>query len=77
MKAEVDKLEINELFNVPTGFNNLKTKEDDLDVGKFKTTPAPLKKLNGVMRKKVVKKTVCNKLIMKVPDATTLIHMNQ
>ena len=33
-KAEVDKLDINKLVNVPTGSNNLKTKVNDLDVGK-------------------------------------------
>ena len=36
-KAEVDKLEITNLVNVPTSLNNLKTKVDDLDVGKSKT----------------------------------------
>ena len=33
MKAEVDKLKIIKLFNFPIILNNLKTKEDDLDVG--------------------------------------------
>ena len=45
MKTEVDKLEIKELVNVPTGLNNLKTKIGDLDVGKFKTVPLDLRKL--------------------------------
>ena len=35
-KAEVDKLEINKLINVPTSLNNLKTKVDDLDIVKLK-----------------------------------------
>ena len=41
MKTEVDKLDINKLVNVPTGFNNLKTKVigNLLDVGKLKTVP--------------------------------------
>ena len=30
LKAEVDKLDNNELVNVPTGLNDLKTKVDDL-----------------------------------------------
>ena len=34
LKAEVDILDINKLVNVPTSLNNLKTKADDLDVGK-------------------------------------------
>ena len=33
LKAEVDKLDINKLKNVPTSLNNLKTKVNDLDVG--------------------------------------------
>ena len=44
LRAEVDKLRINELVNVPTGLNDLKTKVDDLDVSKLKTVPIDLKK---------------------------------
>ena len=32
LKAEVDKLDNNELVNVPTGLNDLKTKVDDLEL---------------------------------------------
>ena len=42
-KAEVDKLDIIKLTNVPTRLNNLKTKVDHLDVGKLKTVPAKIK----------------------------------
>ena len=35
LKAEVDKLDINEFANVPTGLNSLRTKVDDLDNDKF------------------------------------------
>ena len=38
------KLETNKLTNVPTTLNNLKTKVDNLDVGKLKTVPIDLKK---------------------------------
>ena len=38
LKAEVDKLGINKLTNVPTSLNNLKTKVDDIDVDKLKTS---------------------------------------
>ena len=48
MKAEVDKLDINKLVNVPTSLNNLKTKVADLDVD--------LKKLSDVVDNQVVKK---------------------
>ena len=64
--------------------NNLKTKVHDLDVGKLKTVPVNLKKLSDVVDNEVVKntkfntlKTEVNSLEKKIPDATTLIHINQ
>ena len=84
MKAEVDKLDINKLVNIPTSLNNLKTKVHDLDLGKFKTVPVDFKKLSDVVDNEVVKntkfsmlKTKVNNLEKKVPDATTLIHISQ
>ena len=84
LKAEVDKLNINKLTNVPTSLNNLKAKVDDLDVGKLKTVPVDLKKLSNVVDNEVVKniklnilKTEVNSLGKKIPDTTTLIHINQ
>ena len=56
LKAEVDKLVLNKLFNVPTDLNNLKTKVDDLDVGKLKTVPIDLKKLSYVVTKEVLER---------------------
>ena len=65
-KVEVDKLDINGLTNVK------------------KTVPVDLKKLSDVINNKVVKnlklntlKTKVNYLEKKIPDATTLIHINQ
>ena len=79
----LDKLDINKLVNVPTSLNNLKTEVDDLDVGKLKTVPIDLKDLSNVVSKEVVKstkfnklKTKLNNLEKKIPDATTLIHIN-
>ena len=84
LKAKVDKLGINKPVNVPTSLNNLKTKVDDLNVGKLKTVPVELKKLSDVVANEVVKntkfntlKTKVNKLLKKLPDVTTLIHINQ
>ena len=84
LKAEVDKLDINKFVNVPTSLNNLKTKVNDLDVGKSKTVPVDLKKLSHVTDNEVVKntklnmlKTKVNILEKKIPDASTLIHINQ
>ena len=62
LKAEVDKLEINKLINVPTSLNNLKTKVDDLDVGNLKTVHVDLKRLSDVVDNEVVKKTKFNTL---------------
>ena len=84
MKAEVDKVDINEIVNVPTSLNNLKTEVDDLNIGKLKTVPVDLKKLSYVVDNKVVKntkfnttKTKVSNLEKKILDATTLIHINQ
>ena len=66
LEAEVDKLDINKLVNVPTSFNNLKAKLNDLDVGKLKTVPADLKKLSDVVDNEVVKNAKFNTLKIKV-----------
>ena len=83
LKSEVDKLDVNKLVNVPIGLNYLKTKVDDSDVGKLKTVPVILKKLSDAVNKKVVKNSKIEKLNAKVnslenriPDETTLIHIN-
>ena len=60
LKAEVDKLDINKLMNVPPSLNNLKTEVDDLDV------PIDLKILIDVVDNYVVKNTKCNTLQTKV-----------
>ena len=83
LKAQVDKLHINKLTNVPASLNDLKTKIDNLDIGELKTVPADLKKLSDVVHNEVVKntkfsplKTKVNYLDKNLPDATTLIHIN-
>ena len=65
MKVEVDKLDINKLVNVPTGFT-LKTKVNELDVGELKTVPVDLKKISDVVKNEVVKNTKFNTLKRKV-----------
>ena len=60
--------------------NNLKTKIDDLDLGKLKTVPIDLKKLSDDVVKNTkfnTLKTNVNSLQKKIPGATTLIHINQ
>ena len=46
--------------------NNLKTKVDDLDVGKLQTVPVDLKKLSDVVDNEVVKNMKSNILKTKV-----------
>ena len=58
LKAEVDKLSINKLVNVPTSLNSLK-KLDDSDL---KTVPADLKRLGNVADNEVVKDAKFNTL---------------
>ena len=62
MKAEADKLHINKQVIVPTSVNNVKTKADDLDVGKFKTVPVDLKKSSDAVHNGGVKNTKFNTL---------------
>ena len=60
MKAEADKLYINQLTYVPTSLNNLKTNVDYIEVGKMKTVLVDLKKLSDVVDNEVVKNTKSN-----------------
>ena len=48
LNAEDHKLDIDKLTNAPNSLNNLKTKIDDLDVGKLKTVPVDLKKTHKI-----------------------------
>ena len=64
--------------------NILKTKADDSDVGKLKTVPIDMKKVSDVIDNDVVEnkkintlKTKVHSLEKKIPDATTLIHINK
>ena len=58
--------DINKLVNVPTSFNNLKTKVDDLDVVKLKTIDLDLGKLNDAVDEQVAKDKKINTLKAKV-----------
>ena len=62
LKVEANKLGINPLVNAATGLYNLKSKIDDLDVDKLKTTPVDLKQLSDVVSKNFGKNTNFNKL---------------
>ena len=79
LKAEIEKLGINKLVNAPTISNNLKTKVNDLYVGKLKTVIEALKKLNDKVENKVVKNVKFNTIKTKVNnlEKNILIHINQ
>ena len=74
LKAEIDKVDINTLFNVPTRVN-----VDDLGVDKLKNCSCSDQLSNEVVKntKFSTLKTKVNSLVKKIPDATTLIHINQ
>ena len=60
--------------------NKSKLKVDDLDISKLETVPTDLKEWSDVIKNEIVKntqwKTKVNNLKKKIPDATTLIHIN-
>ena len=66
MKAEVNKLDINNLVNVSASLNNLKTKIDALDVGKLKTFSLDLKELSNILDKQALNNTKFNTIKTKV-----------
>ena len=57
---------IKKFARFPISLNNLKTKIDDLDIGKLKTVPVNLKKVSDVVDNEVVKNTKFNTLNSKV-----------
>ena len=81
LEAKVDKLHINKLVNLRTSLYNLKTKVDDLRVGKLKSATIGLKRLSDVSHNQVVKNKIqhikdkVNNLEKKITGATTLIHI--
>ena len=57
LKAKVGKPDVNKLVNAPRGLNDLKTKLDDLDVGRLKTFSVYLKKLSDLVSLKTQNST--------------------
>ena len=66
MKAEIDKRDFDKPVNFLTSLNNLKTKVDDLDVGKWKIVSIDLEKLSDVVDNEVIKNAKFNTLKAKV-----------
>ena len=62
----MEKLDIDQLKNVSIGLSSLKSKVDELHIGKLETTPVDLNKLNNVIKNDIVKKTEYGELVKKV-----------
>ena len=60
LKSYVDKLDIDQLKNVPSNLNNLKSKVDKVDADKLVPVPTNVSKLSDVVKSDVVKKDVYN-----------------
>ena len=56
LKNDVDKLDIDELKNLPNNLRSLKTKVDKLDIDKLILVSVDLSKLSNVLKNEVVKK---------------------
>ena len=72
------------MVNLPTSLNNLKTKVDELHVDKLKAISLDLKKMSDEVDNELIKKTKfntlkteANKRDKNIPEATTLIRINQ
>ena len=70
-KSDVDKLDIEELKNVPRNLSNLKSKEDKLDVNKLVPVAVDLRKISDAVKDDVIKKTEYNELVKKVNNVKT------
>ena len=60
LKAEIDKIDVGKLKNVPSNLSNLKNKIDKLDVFKLAPVPVDLSKLSDAVKNDVVKNDVYN-----------------
>ena len=65
-KSNVDKLDIHQLKNVPSGLSSLKV--DKLNIGKLETTLVDLSKLSDVAKNEVIKKIKYNAKIKDIED---------
>ena len=55
LKLRVDKLDIDQLKNIPSGFSSLNSKLGKLDFDKLKAVLVEVKKLSDLVEKKVLK----------------------
>ena len=75
-KSNVDKLDIDQLKNIPINLSNLKSKVDKLDGDKLVNVPVDWNKLSDIVKNDIVKKDVYNTKIKivedKIPDISNL-----
>ena len=75
-KSNVDKLDIDQLKNIPINLSNLKSKVDKLDGDKLVNVPVDWNKLSDIVKHDIVKKDVYNTKIKivedKIPDISNL-----
>ena len=76
LKSYVDKLDVDNLENIPNGLSSFKNKVYKLDIDKLVPVPTDLSKPSDVVKNDVVKKDVYNAKIKnianKIPDITNL-----
>ena len=77
LKSNVDKLNIDQLKNIPTSLSNLKSKVYKFDDDKLIPGPVDLSKLSDVVKNDVIKKDVLynakiKNIEDKIPDITNL-----
>ena len=72
-KAELKKSTVVDTFKLAgkSDLASLKAEVDKIDVDKLKTVPVDLSKLSNVVKNEVVKKTVYDKLVIKVNNIDT------
>ena len=67
-KPHVDKLDIDQLKNVPSKLSNFKSKVDKLYIDKWVPVPVDLSKLSDLVKNDVVKRDVYNADIINIED---------
>ena len=76
LKSLVDKLDIDQLKNVPSNLSNLKGKVDKLDIDELVPFSVDLSKLSDIVKNDVAKKDAYNAKIKyiedRIPDITNL-----
>ena len=78
LKAEIDKLDVDKLQNIPTNLSNSKSKVDKLDVDKLVPVLVDLSYISNVAKNDIVKKDAYNARIQniedKIPDIINLAN---